>query len=356
MTINAAGLDSLLRGMPENPDHYLHAVDFINRRALIVRIDRSTYRHASFLDDRALNAGTEGVWVPIAEVLRCAEAIPPGRAPHYIFHLGHCGSTLLTRLIGAWPEFHVLREPLPLLALGLVKRELDTPLCPIAPPEWPQLFDAVVRFMGRTYRGGDAPVVKATSVCANLVDDALKWNAGSRLILVYVDLATCLQTMLKSEANRENSRAFAPKWLADFHRLSGGATPRLHELDDTRQITLNWIMAMQALLGASNNAPDRTMLVAFDSFLRDMETGLAAIAAFLGKDVAEDEIRALASGPAAAAYAKQPRRPYSRAMREQALAAAQKSFATEIRTGIEWGRRLIEATPALAGVERYITG
>lgn len=352
MTTDTVGPDALLRALPENPDHYLHALDFINRRALIVRIKESVYRNASFLDDRALNPQTEGAWVPAGELLKRADSIVWEHAPNFIFHIGHCGSTLLSRFLGSW--FHVAREPLPLLALSLIKRELDSPLCALAPANWQSLFDVVIRLLARTYHPGAIPLVKVTSVCGNLAEDALRWNAQSRLLLVYVSLETCLQTMLKSEANRENSRAFAPHWLADFHRLSGTTQPRLHELTDAQQVALNWLMAMHAFTMVVRAAPERTLLVDFDAFLGDMDAGLITIAEFLGKPANAGEITALTRGQAATAYAKQPLRTYNRQMRTQELAASQARHGIEIRAGLEWARRFVARTPALAELEQYL--
>lgn len=353
--MNAVSLNSLLQALPGNPDCYLHQLDFINRRALVVRIDEAVYRQAPFLDGRALNQDTEGAWVPLREVLLRTQDRIATRSLDYLFHTGHCGSTLVSKFIGTWPGAHVIREPLPLLSLSMLKRELDTPLCPINSTDWRQALDAALKLSARTYRSGDTALVKATSVCGNLVDDALAWSPKSRLVLLHVDLATHLKIMLKSEANRENARAFAPQWLSDFHRLTDSTDVRLHELGDAQQTGMNWLMTMHGFVRAANTAPARTLLVDFESFLEDMETGLARIADFLDKPVPIDDIRALVNGPAAKAYAKQPQRPYGRQLREQALAESGRQFASEIRTGWDWARRLIDETPALAGLESYLS-
>ncbi|MGC8517731.1 MAG: hypothetical protein ACP5P4_04285, partial [Steroidobacteraceae bacterium] len=37
---------------------------------------------------------------------------------HYIFHIGHVGSTLISRILGEHPGFHAVREPALLRAIA----------------------------------------------------------------------------------------------------------------------------------------------------------------------------------------------------------------------------------------------
>ena len=96
-----------------------------------VRLTAADYAAASFLDGRMLAPGTPTAAVPWAEV-RPAAATLSVRC-HFIFHVSHVGSTLLSRLVGQHPALFSLREPAVLRFLADTHRTLDRPDCP-----WPR--------------------------------------------------------------------------------------------------------------------------------------------------------------------------------------------------------------------------
>ena len=72
---------------------------------------RPTIATSAFLDDRSLRADRPRHGV---EWWHLAAAFPPAarRDVQYIFHIGHVGSTLISRLLGELPGILSLREPL----------------------------------------------------------------------------------------------------------------------------------------------------------------------------------------------------------------------------------------------------
>src|SRR5438046_4135658 len=75
----------------------------------LVRLTAADYAAASFLDARMLPADAPHAWVPWAGVRRAAAGLAP--RCHFIFHISHVGSTLLSRLLGQHPALFSLREP-----------------------------------------------------------------------------------------------------------------------------------------------------------------------------------------------------------------------------------------------------
>src|SRR5436305_11359167 len=69
----------------------------------LARIDEPALRAASFLDERGVPPAAERRPVPWAAA---AAALAPGarRDLQYIFHIGHVGSTLVSRLLGELPS------------------------------------------------------------------------------------------------------------------------------------------------------------------------------------------------------------------------------------------------------------
>src|SRR5687768_18001668 len=93
------------------PLWFPHLLDPVTDRLLLVEKAEAEYRDSAFLDERSLKAGRARHGV---EWWHLAAAFPPAarRDLHYIFHIGHVGSTLVSRLLGELPAILSLREPL----------------------------------------------------------------------------------------------------------------------------------------------------------------------------------------------------------------------------------------------------
>ena len=86
------------------------ALDPAAGQVRLVAMDRDSYRAASFLDDRMLQQPVDAQLVPWPDV----EAAVSGEMrsdARWIFHIGHVGSTLVSRLLGELPEVLGVREP-----------------------------------------------------------------------------------------------------------------------------------------------------------------------------------------------------------------------------------------------------
>ncbi len=84
----------------------------------LIAMDREAYRAASFLDDRLLQAPVDAQIVPWPLI----EEAMSGELRHdarWIFHIGHVGSTLLSRLLGELDGVLAVREPRLLRDLAL---------------------------------------------------------------------------------------------------------------------------------------------------------------------------------------------------------------------------------------------
>src|SRR4029077_792099 len=95
--------DELLAGLHKSPDYFLHDLDLVNRRALVVKQDEAVYRRASFLDQRALKSDTRGGWLPLDTMYPHVDGLKPAAPAHFISHVSHCGSTLVSRLLAELP-------------------------------------------------------------------------------------------------------------------------------------------------------------------------------------------------------------------------------------------------------------
>jgi hypothetical protein len=103
----------------ERPGLLPYQLDIPRRQVLLALVNEPIYRHALFLDQR-LNDGTiQAFWIPLVRLLETGRnSTSPAQAAVYIFHIGHCGSTLISRLLGDRPDLLPLREPLVLRTLA----------------------------------------------------------------------------------------------------------------------------------------------------------------------------------------------------------------------------------------------
>jgi hypothetical protein len=335
------------------PDFLWQELDLINRRGLVVKLDEAAYRRASFLDHRAFGKDTLGSWLPFERILREASALATSPAPHAIFHVSHCGSTLVSRLLAELPGCLPVREPLVEIALAAERRELDRPVARLDGATWDALFDVALRLMSRTYRSDERVMLKLTSTCCNLVPTLLQRSPDSKALLLHTDLETWLTVMLRDEAVRNNGRFYAQDWFKDLHALTGRRDIRLAALSDAQQFAVNWLTAMLHFEAAERQFAGRVLRCDFETFLADSTGGLKAAGDFFGLDTSA--AAEIAAGPLMSSYAKNPAKPFDRAARERELADTRQRSAAEIGAGMEFARKLCNEIAMLAPIAAYLT-
>lgn len=344
---------AIVAGLNRSPDALWQEIDLVNHRALVVKFDEEGYRRASFLDHRAFLRDTEAVWLPIDRLLRDTADLPAQPAPHGIFHVSHCGSTLVSRLIAELPGCLPVREPLVPLALAVERRNLDRPESRLDGAGWNKLFDAALRLMSRTYRPGQRVVIKFTSACSNLAAPMMERNAESRALLLHTDLETWLTVMLRNEGVRENGRFYAQDWLKDIYALTGRRDLRLAALSDAQQFAVNWLTGMLHFERLLQRCPERARRCDFELFLAAPAAGLKDVGDFLGLDTAD--AAAITAGPLLKSYAKNPAKAFDRTARDRELKDAQQRVGAEIRAGMQFAEKLCNEVAMLAPLAPYLT-
>jgi hypothetical protein len=344
-----------LAGLRTNPDFLLQDIDFRERRGLVIKISETAYRKTAFLDERVFSADTQGAWFPLESLLQITAGLTITRSPHYISHIGHCGSTLISRLLGELPTIFSVREPVALLALAMVMREQDTTVTTLGIHEWKRLLSMSLSLLSRTYRSDDKPVIKLTSAAGNLLEPLLDAHAESKALLLYVNLETYLTTMLRAEATRESVRVYSRAWLSDLRQQTGYAVLGKDPLDVGLQTAINWLAMLSTFSRATQRNPGRTLWMNFDVFLGAPAKHMRILNDFLGLKASVDTINSLFNGELMQLYAKDPRQSFDKHMRQRELAAARQHFETEIRTAMDWAESLCMDIPALEPVIPYLS-
>ena len=333
-----------LSSLYSNPDLLPQKLDLVTRRTLLLEIDRRGYHQSPFLDDRMIDAQTTGFWTDL-------DSLPPAQAPRsalWLFHIGHCGSTLLSRLLPAVCPLLPVREPPPLRTLAEARRLLGGALSRLDQMAWKQLLGTFVALYSRTYEDSVTALIKPSSDCLNLVQAVLDEHADSRGILMYQSLENYLATMLVGPDPRMDIEGHSVSRLMDLHDfLNDRESLRLYELAPVQRVVVSWMAGVCSLHQALRQCGSRVRFLDFDAFVREPAHGLVSLAEFLAMPTDEARIRQVLDGPLMQTYAKAPEYRFSPSDRERQLAENRRRSSKEIDEGLRWADWLVQRYPSL---------
>lgn len=295
---------------------------------LFGRFSEEAYREVSFFDRRAVPLAERTGVVPWRMVEPWLARLPTNC--DLLFHVSHCGSTLLSRLLGSHPRCLAVREP------GILRG--------LRPDDEPGRIDAVLGLLSRTFHADQRPLVKATSV-VNAVAPQLLARTSGRALLVFIPAETFLTAVLDGSRSDIAAHA-ASRWQRlEADGLSGPAPTAPGE-----EAAAAWLCEMRALDALARSEPGRCLWIDFERFLDEPAGELARMYSFLGLGLNLD-VQAIVAGPLMRRYAKQPDVAYDAALRESLLARARETLADEITAGLAWLDHVAShiPRPALAG-------
>jgi hypothetical protein len=297
----------------------------------LIAMDREAYRAASFLDDRLLQAPVDAQIVPWPQIEEAMSGELRSDA-RWIFHIGHVGSTLVSRLLGELDGVLAVREPRLLRDLAL------------SPPEVRQRYIApVAKLMSRTFAESEIACVKATSFASEIAPELVP--PGERALFMYATPRNYIASILAGE----NS-------VQELRMLAGARAQRANTRDiyvpaqnDADHAAAAWAAEMAALESAAAAMPDRQIAWAdFDKMLRGLEADLARAVAFFGFTADADRIHALATGPLMSRYSKALEHEYSAGLRQELIAESSERFAREIDGALAMLHAAAEKSPLLS--------
>jgi hypothetical protein len=336
--------------LPASPDAWPQAVDLIRSLVLVIRMDLAAYRAASFLDDRILAPGTQGAWLPGGVVIEAARRVAGGRPLHFIFHAGHVGSTLLSRLLDDVGGTLGLREPLPLRTLADAQDALGRPDSLLSDAQFASLLDMLLALWGRGYAATRAVVVKATSSAGRLAPAILSRAPAARATYMSLRAEPYVATLLAGASSAIDLRGHAPGRMRRL--LAGRDIPvaPVHSLTLGELAALGWLAEGLSRAAAVESAGDRVLPVDFDDFLRDVPGVFARVLAHFGLPCDAATVDAAGSSSVLRQYSKSPEQPFPPGERAARLAAARREQREEIARGLAWLERLVRADARLAAV------
>lgn len=308
----------------------------------LIALDDQAIARAAFLDQRVLTPAIqdEGVSFREFEIAAAAVAAPP---PNMIFHMGHCGSTLLSKLLAAASGAAAIREPLPLRVLAAEWADADSGDGRRSRSD----LEVRLRMFLRSWGRGCGATVKASSVATNLAAPFLASRADARAVFMYLQPEPFIAVMLGGESNRNDMVSFA-KFRRRRLAREVPDLPPLHALSPGALAALLWLAEASAAARASGPA---LMPMDFDAFLSAPAEGLARAAAHLGVSAKDGAVEAALGGGLMRTYSKAPEHAFSPEARRNYVA----SYRQEWRAEIAKGMALINASAASPPIARALS-
>ena len=306
-----------------------HMADLANDRVLIALLTEADYRGASFLDQRLLTDRIGREWMAWDALPDLGKTAP---RPHHIFHIGHVGSTLISRLVGELPRVLSLREP-------RILRDLAG-----APDNLQRYLPGLRRLMARTFGPDDIAVVKATSFASELAGQLIP--ADGRALFVHATPQAYLGTSLAGENTMKEVTV-----LSDSRQQRMAGRVRLNGLPDrpAYHVAAAWACEMTALEQAADALPPGAVeWLDFDRFLADIPGALGDAARFFGIDTTPGQLSAIAAGPLMRRYSKALEYEYSPQLRMDLIAEASAVHAGDIKGALAMLATAAQESPLLA--------
>lgn len=261
-----------------SPDHYLHSIE--GDMLVFVPMSRAAYHRSIFLDGR-ISPERDGV-------ARLQLAPFRGHVPHsqrtgWIFHVAHCGSTLLARALDQPSTNLILREPLALRQLALS-------------PDADKLA-LVAAMLGKRYREDLPSIVKANVPVNFLLPRLAALDPAAPAIFLYLELKDYLLAILRSPDHRA--------WLARVTQQLQDHLGDLSGMDDGERAAALWLAQVRAYAHALGSLPQGRSLDA-EYFFAEPEATLRAAADHFSIPLDAATVRSITQGPLFASYSKNP--------------------------------------------------
>ena len=316
---NTINLPAWANELEHRAEVFPHQLDLIKDNLLLVELSAAEVSEASFLDQRVLKQGTNGTWVPWQFIAEMFEKVEVKKPPNFIFHVGHCGSTLVSRLLQQMDKTTSLREPLPLRTLAQDVADAQEGRSFLSPQEQAERLQVLSKMW---CRGAGQAVVKATSICTDLLPIIHGDDSVAKSMFVYNRAETHIATLLAGENAVVDLRGFAQL--------------RLHQMSVGQLAALSWLSETLSATRSLEQYPDQVTVLEFEAFLREPADSLARISSFLDIDADSEAIEKAVNSDVLQTYSKAPEHRYNAQTRSAILADSRARFAKEIDEALTW--------------------
>jgi hypothetical protein len=305
-----------------SPALYPHTFEAKGDRVMLVRLSAADYRLTSFLDSRMLAPGMAAAWFDYIPVAMSADLVTP-KPLHFIFHTGHVGSTLLSRLLDDVPGVLGLREPRPLRTLA------DMADATPGGEAYLARLKTFLRLWSRGFETTEMVVLKATSIAGRIAPDMLAASPGMKAVYLHLP-AEAYITAILAASGKADLKIFE---ALRHKRLSAILARDVPEGGSAGELAaIAWMVERDSLEQAKAAGGRRVMLLDFETMLADMETSLANVLRHFDLPPVADR---LIRSPSLTRYSKAPEQlAFSPQARAELMRRSRGMHAAEIERGL----------------------
>ncbi|MCF8878386.1 hypothetical protein L5876_00980 [Hyphobacterium sp. SN044] len=336
-----------------DPDLYLYRIEPIQATASVMVMDEAAYNAARFMNKDIVTLDTLGANIPLFRVTEYAQArTAPAKPVHFILHLSHTGSTLISRLLDATGTTLGVREPWPLITLAELQDDVGQKHSVISDSDYAVLRDSLVTVWSRVFRPETTGVVKATSHAGRAVPDILRTHATSRAISLTMQPEAFITALLARQNPIRELLGFSIERMKRFQRYFGDLTQPVHAMTPGEHAALAWLVERQVEhdVLTSADTKDRVIDVDFDVFLDRPVEELGRIAEHLQLGASDAAVDAAATGPLMSQYSKAAGQSFTPEMRKALMEETRQVRGGDIARGMAWLDRVAKASPAAAAL------
>lgn len=330
--------------LAERPEIFPHQLNLINDHVLLAELSAAEIAAASFLDQRVLTQQTRGNWIPWSELAASVDGKLTSAGVSLVCHVGHCGSTLISRLIAFAEHTQSLREPLPLRSLAQDLADEHEGRSFLSREQRIERLRVLAGLWGR---GARHTVIKATSICTDLVNEFHTLEPGAKTLFVYNRPETHIATLLAGQNALVDLRGFAQLRLQRL-RQATDLDIQLHTLDLGQLAALSWLSETSSITTALKRYSAGVKLLEFESFLQNPAESLSAVLGHLGIATDDALVSKAAASPVLQTYSKAPEHRYNADTRAAILADARSRFKPQIESSIGWLNTLADRSELVA--------
>lgn len=320
-TTNA--IAALLPALSLSPALYPQQVNLEKRQVLLIRMTEMDYRNASFLDDRILTTRSVGAWVELNDIEKTLTAKLDGKPLHFIFHAGHVGSTLLSRLLDETNLVLSLREPAPLRTFAELYDHDHANVD----------LETFLKLWSRGFAANRAVVLKATSSTERLGQHLLNARPNSRAVCLNLAAEPYLATLLAGENAAADLNGHGPERMNRLEK-NVGERPEVGSLGELA--AMSWLTEILTQAHLAEVFDTRVLPLDFEELLAKPGETLKRVTAHFGLEPPPSYFESIGKSQVLRRYSKATEYEYSPQMRAAVLNEARSRHASEIRKGLDW--------------------
>lgn len=315
-----------------SPDYYLWKLE--GSEAHFRQMNRDRYQESIFTDARIMTSGPGVFKVDIDKLINISQQLPlKPQKLSYIFHVAHCGSTLLSQALDVKEKNIVYREPLSLRqhALNLaVDDQIQSPSS-----RWTEILKLVTLLLNKSYN--NTPIIIKANIPVNfIIDRVMDLNPNGHGILLYATFENYLLWVLKSQSHREWVKRVTLNLCTFIDQRIGIGRQEIESLSIIETAACLWLAQISMYNNMANKYKNIKTLDA-EYFYNNTELTLREIFTFLENDsVTEQEISDIVQSYLFTRHAKLTSKEYNNEIRLEEKRQLKQMIEGELSAAQDW--------------------